>query len=305
MNHPAQVIVVAGASGLVGTALVEALTRDGHAVRRLVRRAVRDSDEEIEWDPASGNIDAQELNGVDVVINLSGENIAGGRWTEAFKQKLRASRIDSTSLLARTVADLPHPPRVLCSASAIGFYGVRGDEPLDDSSPRGTGFLADLCEQWEAANQPASQRDIRTVQCRIGVVLSTKGGALGKMLGPFRAGIGGVLGSGKQYISWVALADLVDAIRFVIDDDAIQGAVNMTAPNPVTNREFTQALGKAVGRPTVIPMPAFALRTMVGREMADEMLLGGAKIYPRKLEQAGFAFAHPTIDSAIAKALAE
>lgn len=305
MNHPSQVIVIAGASGLVGTALAEALTQDGHAVRRLVRRAVSDSDTEIEWDPANGKVDSGELNGVDVVVNLSGENIAGGRWTEVFKQKLRASRIDSTSLLARTIAGLPHKPRVMVCASAIGFYGVRGDEPLDELSPPGDGFLAELCQEWEAASSPAREAGIRVVQCRIGVVLSTKGGALEKMLGPFRAGVGGVLGSGKQYVSWVALADLVDALRFVIDDDSIDGPVNITSPNPATNREFTHALGKAVGRPTLIPMPAFALRTMVGRQMADEMLLGGAKIYPRKLEQAGFTFDYPTIVSAISRALAE
>ena len=303
MNHPSQVIVIAGASGLVGQALSAALEQDGHAVRHLVRRPVRDADAEIEWQPAEGRIDAEELNGVDVVINLCGENIAEGRWNAAYKQRLRSSRIDSTSLLARTIATLPHKPRVLCSASAIGFYGVRGEEPLDESSPPGDGFLADLCQDWERANEPAWEAGIRIVQLRIGVVLSAEGGALKKLIGPFRAGLGGVLGSGKQFMSWIALADLVDAIRFVIDNDAIHGAVNVTAPNPATNWQFTKTLGKALGRPTLLPVPAFALRMLVGGQMADEMLLGGAKIYPHKLQEAGFMFSYSTIEAAVDAAL--
>lgn len=303
LNYPSQVVVIAGASGLVGRALTRSLEEHGHAVRHLVRREVRDSQREIFWDPAQGQIDADELNGVDAVVNLSGENVAAGKWTAEFKSRLRDSRVQSTSLLARTIAALPHKPRVLCSASAIGFYGVRGEEPLDEESPAGTGFLADLCREWEAANEPASQAGVRVVQLRIGVVMSRDGGALAKMMGPFKAGMGGVLGSGNQYISWVAIDDVVAAIEYVIDHDPIQGAVNLTAPNPVTNRDFTKALGKQLGRPTLVPVPAFALRMMVGREMADEMLLGGAVIYPRKLTQAGFSFQHPTIESALAAAL--
>jgi uncharacterized protein (TIGR01777 family) len=303
LNHPSQVVVIAGASGRVGRALSESLEAHGHAVRHLVRREVRDSQREIYWDPAKGEIDADELNGVDAVVNLSGENIAGGRWTEVFKQRIRSSRVQSTLLLARTVAGLPHKPRVLCSASAIGFYGVRGDERLDENSPSGGGFLADLCREWEAANEPASQAGIRVVTLRIGVVMSRHGGALAKMLGPFKSGMGGVIGSGTQYISWIGLDDLVSAIEYVIDNDELEGPVNATAPQPVTNGEFTRALGRQLGRPTMVPVPAFALRLMVGREMADEMLLGGAKIYPDKLQQAGFEFRHPTIESALAAAL--
>lgn len=305
IHHPSQVVAIAGASGLVGTALARALQRDGHTVRRLVRREVRDPASEIFWNPSEGKIDAEGLRGVDAVVNLSGENLAGGRWTEAFKARIRSSRIESTRLLAQTLARLDPKPRVLCSASAIGFYGVRGEERLDEESPSGTGFLAELCRDWEEANRAAWEAGIRVCELRIGVVLSPEGGALEKMLPPFRMGAGAVLGSGEQWMSWVGLPDLVAAIEFVLDNDAVHGAVNVTSPEPVTNREFTQTLARVVGKPTFLTMPAFAVRMMAGREMAEEMLLGGAKIYPRKLQEAGFALEHPRLEEALGAVLSE
>ena len=298
-NYPSQVVAVSGASGLVGTALVAALEQDGHTVRRLVRRPVKNPETEIFWKPATGEIDAKELSGVDAVVHLGGVNITEHRWTDDFKKKIRDSRVGSTRLLSETLAGLDQRPRVHINASAIGYYGVRGDEEIDEASQGGEGFLAQACRDWEAATQPSWESGIQVCQMRIGVVLSPDGGALGKMLTPFRMGVGGVLGSGDQYMSWIALPDLVASIQFALDHDPLHGAVNATAPNPVTNREFTQALGEVLHRPTVLPTPAFAVRLMMGREMADELLLGGARIYPRRLESEGFEFACPDIYTAL------
>lgn len=305
INHPSQVIAIGGTSGLIGQALCEALEQDGHSVRRLVRREVKDPETEIYWKPSAGEIDVAALREVDATVHLGGVNIAAQRWTDDFKKKLRDSRVGSTTLLCETLARLDDKPRVHVNASAIGYYGVRGDEPIDEGSPGGKGFLADLCRDWEAATQPAWEAGIRVCQMRIGVVLSPEGGALEKMLTPFKMGAGGTLGSGEQYMSWIALPDVVAAIQFALDHDPLHGAVNATAPNPVTNREFTKAMGEALSRPTVMRTPAFAVRLAAGREMADEMLLGGAKIYPKRLNEEGFGFQCPDITTALRTVLGE
>ncbi|QDU54489.1 TIGR01777 family oxidoreductase [Aeoliella mucimassa] len=299
INYPSQIVAVAGSSGLVGSALTAALEKDGHTVRRLVRRPVKDPNTEIYWKPSAGEIDAEKLSEVDAVVHLGGAGLTDSWWTEEYKQKIRDSRVNSTRLLSETLAGLSKKPRVHVNASAIGYYGVRGDEVIDETSPGGSGFLADTCREWEAATQPSWESGIRVCQMRIGVVLSADGGALAKMLTPFRMGVGGVLGSGKQYMSWVALPDLIAAIQFALDHDPLHGAVNTTAPNPVTNREFTKMLGTVLNRPTVVHTPAFAVRLMAGREMADEILLGGAKIYPRRLQAEGFEFTCANIQTAL------
>lgn len=303
INHPTQVIAVGGASGLIGKALVAALEQDGHTVRRLVRRPVKDQATEIYWKPSEGKIDAAELNSIDAVVHLGGVGITDHRWTDEFKKKIHDSRVDSTRLLCETLAGLEQKPRVHVNASAIGYYGVRGEEEIYESSAGGTGFLSDTCREWEAATQPAWESGIRVCQMRIGVVMSPDGGALAQMLTPFRLGVGGVMGSGDQYVSWVALPDVVAAIQFAIDHDPLHGAVNATAPNPVSNRELTKALAEAVNRPALIPTPVFAIRLMMGREMADELLLGGAKIHPQRLEAEGFQFTCPDIRTALVTVL--
>jgi uncharacterized protein (TIGR01777 family) len=304
------IIAVTGSSGLVGSALVAALEADGQLVRRVVRRSSPPRSGEgfgegyeIRWDPAGGTIDATHFNDVDAVVHLAGENLAARRWSASFKAKIRDSRLGGTQLLCRTLASLASKPSVLVSASAVGYYGDRGDEPLDESSPPGHGFLAQLCQQWEDATHPARDANIRVVNLRIGLVLSRRGGVLAKMLTPFRMGIGGVLGSGRQYISWITLDDLVRVIRFALESAALHGPVNAVAPGAVTNREFTTTLGRALGRPTVLRMPAFAARLAFG-EMADEALLVGARVKPRALSAAGFTFEHPQFAEALRHALA-
>jgi uncharacterized protein (TIGR01777 family) len=297
------IIAITGATGMVGTELVPALERDGHLVRRIVRGTVRDTDHEISWDPAAGKIDAAELNGIDAVVHLAGENIAGHRWSKDFKQKILKSRTEGTRLLCGALAKLEMKPSVLVSASATGFYGNRGDEVADESSPSGSGFLAEVCRQWEEATSPARDAGIRIVNLRIGPVLSPKGGALAKMLPPFKAGLGGVVGSGKQYLSWIALDDVVAAIQFALKSQQLAGPVNAVTPDAVTNYEFTKTLGHVLGRPTIFPMPAFAARLAFG-EMADEMLLGGVRVEPRALTAAGFKFAYPQLEPALRHLLA-
>ncbi len=299
----ARTFAVTGASGLVGSQLVKELEEDGVRVLRLVRRPV-ENEQEIRWNPAEGIIDAARLEGVDTVIHLAGKGIATGRWTGEFKRQIVESRTKSTRLLSETLAQLEHKPRVLVGASAIGFYGDRGAEPVDEDSPLGIGFLPEMCQQWEAAYEPASEAGIRTVQVRIGVVLSPNGGAIEKMLPTFKWGVGGRLGNGRQMMSWVALHDLIRVLRFAADSDSLHSAVNATAPHPVTNREFTRTLGKVLGRPTLLPAPAFALRLLLG-EMADALLLEGASILPKRLEEAGFAFETPRLAEALERVLAE
>ena len=292
------IIAITGSSGLVGTALVAALEADGHLVRPIVRRAARADKHEIRWDPVAGTIDAVELASVDAVVHLAGENIAARRWTEEFKNKILNSRVAPTKLLCDTLAGLANKPSTLLSASAIGYYGSRGDERVTESSPPGTGFLAEVCQQWEAATKPASDAGIRVVNLRIGFVLARDGGGLAKMLTPFKLGLGGVIGSGRQYMSWIALDDLVRAVQFTLSTADLQGPVNATAPNPVTNCEFTKTLGRVLGRPTIFPMPAFAAKLAFG-EMADDMLVGGVYVEPRVLSAARFEFAYPQLEAAL------
>jgi uncharacterized protein (TIGR01777 family) len=292
------IVAITGATGLVGTALTKALTAEGHTVRPIVRRPGAIPAQDIRWDPAAGTIDATRFNDVDAVVHLAGEGIASHRWTPAVKERIRESRAKGTRLLCETLASLSVKPSVLVSASAVGYYGDRGDEPLDESSTPGQGFLAEVCQEWEAATQPARDANIRVVNLRIGMVLSKKGGALAKMLTPFRLGIGGILGTGQQYVSWITLDDLVRAIIFALNASALSGPVNATAPEPVTNREFTKTLGHVLHRPTVAPMPAFAARILFG-EMADEILLSGNRALPRALENARFTFQNPQLEPAL------
>ncbi len=290
-------IVVTGASGLIGPKLVAALEADGKRVLRAVRRDVQ-SEQELRWDPAAGTIDRDRLEGVDAVIHLAGANIAGKRWTEAYKQTLIDSRVDGTTLIAKTIAGLERKPRVFASASAIGFYGHRGETELDESAACGDGFLPEVCMQWERACEAAQEAGIRTVNLRIGVVLSPEGGALQKMLLPFKLGAGGVLGHGRQYFSWIALDDVVRAIQFAVENDSLAGPVNLVSPNTVTNREFTKTLGRVLSRPTVLPMPAFAARLAFG-EMADSLLLASTRVVPKALAAAGFDCQHPELEPAL------
>ncbi|MEX2092236.1 MAG: TIGR01777 family oxidoreductase [Pirellulales bacterium] len=292
------IIAVTGSTGLVGSALVAALEARGHLVRRLVRHEVQDAEREIRWNPDRGEIDAAELNGVDAVVHLAGENVAGGRWSEDFKRRILESRTKGTRLLAETLAGLELKPSVMASASATGYYGNRGDEEVDELAPSGNGFLAEVCREWEAAAQPAHDAGIRLVKLRIGPVLSPKGGALAKMLLPFKLGLGGVIGSGRQYFSWITLDDLVSAIVFALETESLVGPVNAVTPFAVTNREFTKTLGRVLGRPTIFPMPAFAARLAFG-EMADEMLLGGVRVAPHELTAAHFQFAYPEFEPAL------
>lgn len=291
-------ILLSGSTGLIGSSLVPFFRAGEHHVTRLVRRPAHPEAKEIAWDPAEGKLDAVALEGHDAVVHLSGENLGEGRWTAARKALIVESRMQSTRLLARTLAGLTHPPRVMVSASAVGFYGSRGDETLTEESSSGSGFLAELCRDWEAACQPAAAKGIRVVHLRSGVVLSAAGGALGKMVTPFKLGVGGVIGSGRQYMSWIALDDLLAVILFALAHNALRGPVNATAPNPVTNREFTKTLGRVLGRPTLFPVPAFAARLAFG-EMADEMLLSSTRVLPAKLQSAGFPFHFPELESAL------
>ena len=294
-------IVVSGASGLVGSALAPLLASAGHQVRRLVRGSTA-TEADIRWDPRAGSIDRRALAGCEAVVHLAGENIAGRRWSEAQKQKIRASRVEGTKLLAAALVALSPRPRVWVSASAIGFYGDRGDEVLDEASRSGEGFLPDVCRQWEDATQPAADAGIRVVNVRCGVVLSPQGGALKKMLPPFRFGLGGRLGSGRQYMSWIALDDAVRAIQQALTVDSLHGPVNLVAPQPVTNAEFTKTLGRVLGRPTIFPMPAPVARLAFG-EMADALLLSSARVRPTRLAQSGFTFAWPQLEGALRQML--
>jgi uncharacterized protein (TIGR01777 family) len=294
-------IVVGGASGLIGSALVPALREDGHDVVRLVRREPAGSDE-IRWDPAAGALEPGTLEGVDAVVNLSGANL-DRRWTERAKREILESRTKSTRLLATVAAELdPRPSAFLC-AGGTGVYGNRGDEILTEESVPGDGFLADVTSQTEAASLPARDAGIRVVHFRQGMVLSRNGGALKRMLPFFRAGIGGPVGSGSQWWSWTSLEDVLSAYRLVLTSD-IAGPVNLTAPNPVTSRQFAKALGRALRRPAVLPAPAFGIRLLFG-EKGEEVLLFGQRALPARLLDAGFEFSAPTLDVALERALAQ
>jgi uncharacterized protein (TIGR01777 family) len=290
-------ILVTGASGLVGHRLVPSLESSGHEVLRLVRNAPA-GEREVRWDPSKGTIDAGALEGVDAAVHLAGENLAEGRWTEEKKRRIRESRVKGTKLISETLAGLARKPEVLVSASAVGFYGDRGDEVLTEESSSGDGFLADVCREWERATEAAEGAGVRVAHMRFGVILSGEGGALKKMLFPFRMGVGGKLGDGRQYMSWVTLDDAVGAIEHALENKTLRGPVNTVAPQPVTNYEFTKAMGSALSRPTILPAPAFALRLLFG-EMADATLLSSQRAEPLRLKESGFVFKYPEIEGAL------
>lgn len=291
-------VLVSGSSGLIGSALVKKLEEEGHEVGRLVRRQPK-SAHEVRWDPGRLEIDREGLEGWGAVVHLAGENIAGGRWTAARKKRIRESRVLGTGLLSDALAGLTDPPTTYVCASAIGFYGNRGDEVLTEESPQGKGFLASVALAWEAAAQPAAQVGIRVVQPRIGIVLSPKGGVLGKMLLPFKLGLGGRLGSGKQWISWISLPDLIGVLMRALTDENMSGPYNAVAPNPVTNAEFTRVLGKVLGRPTVLGVPEFALRLLMGTEMANDLALSSTRVDPTRLRAHHHEFLHPQLEPAL------
>jgi uncharacterized protein len=293
-------IAVSGASGLIGSALVPTLRDAGHDVVQLVRRKP-EGPNELEWDPATGTIDAAGLAGVDGVVTLSGATV-GRRWTAARKREILESRVSSTSLLARTIAELVPRPSVLVCAGGIGIYGSRGDEILTEQSELGSDFLAEVGTAWEAAAEPARAAGIRVVNFRQGLVLSGEGGALGRMLTPFKLGVGGQIGSGRQWWSWVSMDDLVSAYRLALEGD-LAGPVNLVSPNPATNRQFVTSLGRALHRPTVLSVPRFAVRTMFG-EMGEAVLLAGQRALPARLLDAGFDFSYPELEAALHRTLA-
>ncbi len=291
-------ILVSGSNGFIGSALVPFLSSNGHDVRRLVRSSGRAPEGQPIWDPQGGKIDPGGLEGFDGVVHLAGENIATGRWNAAKKARIRDSRVDGTRLLCEAVARLAQPPKILICASAIGYYGDRRDELLSEQSAPGSGFLATVCREWEAATEAAARKQIRVVNLRIGVVLSPSGGALSRMLTPFRMGVGGKIGSGQQYMSWIAIDDIVGAILHALVHENLSGPINAVSPNAVTNLEFTRALGSVLRRPTVFPMPAMAARIAFG-EMADALLLSSTRVEPKRLLASGYTFRHPTLEGAL------
>ncbi|MER6472186.1 TIGR01777 family oxidoreductase [Streptomyces collinus] len=293
-------IAVAGASGLIGSALVRSLTADGHEVVRLVRRAPRGADE-VRWDPERQQVDAAGLVGCDAVVNLAGAGIGDRRWTPEYKRLVRDSRVLGTAALAEAVASLDTPPRVFVNGSAMGVYGDTGDRAVDEDAPPGDGFLPSLCVEWEEATAPVQEAGVRTVLLRTGLVVAREGGAWGKLFPLFKAGLGGRMGDGRQYWSYIALHDEVAAIRHLIDHDTLSGPFNLTAPRPLTNREVTEAMGRVLRRPTLFAVPAPVLRSVLG-EMAGEVL-GSARVVPKRLLESGFAFAFPEVDDAIRAAL--
>jgi uncharacterized protein len=296
----AATVAIAGSSGLIGSALVTALRTADHQVLRIVRRAPANASE-LHWDPDSGELDADALDGIDAVVNLCGINIGRRRWSGAFKQNLRDSRITPTEVLSAAVADAG--VGVLVSASAVGYYGDTRDRAVDETALAGRGFLAQLCKDWETATAPARDAGTRVVLARTGVVLASSGGALRQLRPLFSAGLGARLGRGRQYMSWISLEDQVRALQFAISDSRLSGPVNLTGPAPVTNAEFTAALGRAVNRPTPLMMPGFAVRAALG-EFADETLLSGQRAIPAVLERAGFEFHHNTVGEALRYATA-
>jgi uncharacterized protein (TIGR01777 family) len=294
-------IAVTGASGLIGTALVPHLRSAGHEVVRLVRRPASAPDE-VSWNPAAGTIDVAGLAGVHAIINLAGAGVGDHRWTDDYKREILNSRVDSTHTLVQAIRQMDAKPSVLVAGSAIGWYGDTGDRAVDESDPAGTGFLADVVRAWEAAADPAEELGVRVVHARTGLVVAKEGGAWARMFPLFKAGLGGKLGSGRQWWSWISLRDEVRALQFCMDTEALRGPVNLTAPNPSTNAEVTAAMGRVLGRPTLLPAPAFALKAVLG-EFSSEVL-GSARVVPSVLENAGFTWQDPTIESAIRTALA-
>jgi uncharacterized protein (TIGR01777 family) len=296
-------ILIGGSHGLVGTALIKLLEAQGHEIFRLVRHAPN-SKTEVEWSPDRYSIALARIEGFDAVVNLAGESIAEGRWTNDKKRRIRESRVKGTKLLGDALANLTVPPKTFVCASAIGYYGNRGDELLTEASAPGEGFLAKVCAEWEEATALAIEKGIRVVNARFGVILDTNGGALKKMVPPFRMGVGGRIGSGKQWMSWIALDDVVDGIQFALANDSIRGPVNFVAPVPVTNAEFTKTLGKTLSRPTIFPIPAFAIKLLFG-EMGEALLLGGQRVAPERLVAGGYEFSYPQLEQALAHILAK
>ncbi|MEQ1856039.1 MAG: TIGR01777 family oxidoreductase [Longimicrobiales bacterium] len=297
-DRPRLTVAITGASGLVGSNLTHFLTTGGHRVIPVVRDSRRATAGAIYWNPAAGEIDAKGLEGVDAVVHLAGTSIAAGRWTEDRMRSIRESRVQGTELLARTLAAMKAGPRVLVSMSAVGYYGDRGDESLDEGAAPGAGFLADVCRVWEDATRAAERAGVRVVRLRAGVALSPAGGAIGQMLLPFKMGVGGRLGSGRQYLSWIDLDDLVGLMVHAIYTDSLVGPVNATAPHPVTNATFTAALGRALGRPTVVPVPALAVRAIFG-QLGTEALLWGQRVLPAKATKSGFRFFYEGVEESL------
>ncbi|HOT51030.1 MAG TPA: TIGR01777 family oxidoreductase [Candidatus Hydrogenedentes bacterium] len=296
-------IIVSGASGLIGTALVADQMAAGHEVVRLVRAHRPETSGVACWNPEAGELDPCILDKADAMVHLSGENIAQGRWSAARKARIRDSRVKSTECVVQALLHAANPPKTFLCASAIGFYGSRGDERLTETSGPGTGFLAEVCQAWETATHPASDRGIRVVNLRFGMVLSGAGGALRAMLPAFRLGMGGIVGNGRQYMSWIAIDDLVAAIRLLLHNESLSGPVNIVSPHPVANSAFTKTLGRILHRPAIIPVPAFAIRLALG-EMADALLLSSQRVEPARLLGAGFAFQYPDLEAALKQCLA-
>ena len=296
-DPPPLTVAITGATGLIGTQLTHLLTTGGHAVRRVTRSPEAGSSD-VGWDPARGEIDAEALEGVDAVVHLAGEPIVGARWTDAKKKSIRRSREAGTLLLARTLAGFRKKPAVLVSGSAVGYYGNRGDDVITEASGAGKGFLSEVCVAWEQAAQPARAAGIRTVLLRTGIVLSAEGGVLGTMLLPFKIGVGGRLGSGRQYMPWIDLDDHLGLILHALGHPEVSGPMNATAPNPVPNAAFTDVMGRVLGRPTLLPVPGFAIRTLMG-EMGDELLLQGQRAVPEKARSTGYVFLRPELEDAL------
>jgi len=290
-------VAMTGATGLIGSALVPLLESHGYQVTPL-RRGPCDDSTTASWNPLSGDLSDAAVDGVDAVVHLAGENIAGGRWTKARKARIRDSRVDGTRHLSEGLARLERPPKTLIVASAVGFYGDRGEERVHEQSSAGTGFLPEVCQAWEAAAEPAVSRGIRVVQLRLGIVLTPAGGALRQMLLPFKLGLGGVLGSGQQYMSWIALDDVLTSVLHALRTESLTGPVNVVAPAAVTNKEFTKTLGRVLRRPTIFPVPGFAARLLFG-EMADALLLASTYVEPIRLQGSGFVFGYPTLADAL------
>jgi uncharacterized protein len=290
-------VLIAGATGFIGTALVPELRARGHRVQRLVRGRASTDDATI-WNPGAAALDPAALSDTDVVINLAGENVAAGRWTSERRERIRRSRIDATRTLVEAIARAKPRPRVLLNASAVGYYGDRGDEVLTETSPKGTGFLADVCGAWEAEAAAATRVDVRTVMLRFGIVLDAEGGALAKMLPVFRLGLGGRLATGQQWMSWISRADAVGAIVHALESPHLNGPLNVVAPEPLTNAVFTAILGRVLRRPVVMPVPRLALRALYG-EMADGALLASTQAIPARLNGNGYRFQHPTLECAL------
>jgi uncharacterized protein (TIGR01777 family) len=295
-------ILIGGSLGLVGTALIKSLEGDGHEIFSLVRYAPR-SESEIEWSPDRYSIALARLEGFDAVVNLAGESIAESRWTEDKKRRIRESRVKGTKLLGDALANLTERPKTFICASAIGYYGNRGDEILTETSAPGNDFLSDVCVEWEKATALATEKGIRVVNTRFGVILDRQGGALAKMLPPFRMGVGGRIGSGKQWMSWIALDDVVGALKFALVNETLSGPVNFVVPGSVTNAEFTKTLGKALSRPAIFPIPAFAVRLVFG-EMADALLLASQRVEPEQLTKEGYKFQFLRLAEALRNVLA-